>query len=122
FALQRPKGSYSNNEWVAFTPDGKAIAVTSQGGVIHLMDLESGKTIRDFSNANPESSLGSGWDSVLGIAFSHDGKLLASGGFNNDKGNYFARLWEVETGKELRRFRHGKPSYGIPSLAFSPDD
>src|SRR5262249_47913171 len=112
---------YSRNEWVAFTPDGKAIAVTSQGSVIHLIDFESGKTIREFSNANPESSLGSGWDSVLGIAFSADGKLLASGGFTNDRGTYFGRLWEVETGKELRRFMHTKTSYGIPSLAFSPD-
>jgi RNA polymerase sigma factor (sigma-70 family) len=119
FDLPRPN-SWSSNEWVAFTPHAKAIAVTSQGGVIHLVDVETGKTIRDFSNANPESSL-KGWDSVLGIAFSQDGKLMASGGFNNDKGTYFARLWEVETGKELRRFRHAKNSYGIPSLAFSPD-
>lgn len=113
--------SYSGNEWVAFTPDGKAIAVTSQGDVIHLIDFENGKTIRDFRNDNPESSLGAGWTTVLGIAFSSDGKLMASGGFTNDKGNYFARLWEVETGKELRRFMHGKTSYGIPSLAFSRD-
>ncbi|HEY7155660.1 MAG TPA: sigma-70 family RNA polymerase sigma factor [Gemmataceae bacterium] len=118
--LQRVN-SYSRNEWVAFTPDGKAIAVTSQGGVIHLIDFESGKTLRDFPNDNPESNLGGGWSVVLGIAFSPDGKWMASGGFNNDKGNYFARLWEVETGKELRRFPHAKNSYGIPSLAFSPD-
>jgi RNA polymerase sigma factor (sigma-70 family) len=114
--------TWSQNEWVAFTPDGKAIAVTSQGGVIHLIDFETGKTIRNFSNENPESSLGPGWTTVLGIALSSDGKLMASGGFVNEKGNYFARLWEVQTGKELRRFMHGKSSYGIPSLAFSPDD
>jgi RNA polymerase sigma factor (sigma-70 family) len=113
--------SYSRNEWLAFTPDGKAIAATTQGNVIHLIDVESGKTIREFSNENPESSLGSSWATVLGIAFSADGKLLATGGFTNDKGIYFARLWEVETGKELRRFMHTKTSYGIPSLAFSPD-
>jgi RNA polymerase sigma factor (sigma-70 family) len=118
--LQRAN-QYSRNEWVAFTPDGKAIAVTSQGGVVHLIDFESGKMIREFSNENPESSLGKGWETVLGIAFSRDGKLMATGGFTNDKGIYFARLWEVETGKELRRFMHGKTSYGIPSLAFSPD-
>jgi RNA polymerase sigma factor (sigma-70 family) len=118
--LQRAN-SWSETEWVAFTPDGKALAVTSQGGVIHLIDFESGKMIRGFSNENPESGLGKGWETVLGIAFSRDGKLMASGGFTNDKGTYFARLWEVETGKELRRFMHSKTSYGIPSLAFSPD-
>src|SRR5262249_50357069 len=121
--IELPKAftTWSQNEWIAFTPDGKAIAVTSQGGVIHLIDFESGKTIRNFSNENPESSLGPGWTSVLGIAFSQGGKLMASGGFVNDKGTYFARLWDVETGKELRRFKHAKDSYGIPSLAFSPD-
>ena len=38
---------------------------------------------------------------------------MASGGYDNDKDNYFARLWDVETGKELRRFMHGKKGYGI---------
>ena len=113
--------SYSVNGVRAFTPDGKAIAVTSQGKVIHLIDFESGKMIREFSNDNPESTLSSGFHTVLGIALSQDGKLMASGGFCNDKGNYFARLWDVETGKELRRFMHGKTSYGIESLAFSRD-
>ena len=115
--LQRAK-EWSTNEWLAFTPDGKALAVTSQGSVIHLIDFESGRTIRDFSNDNPEHP---GWESVLGITLSADGKLMASGGFTIDHGTYFARLWEVETGKELRRFMHSKQSYGIPSLAFSPD-
>src|SRR5262249_38197312 len=113
-AIDLPKtNSRSEGQVLAFTPNGKAVATVSKGGVIHLIDVENGKTIRDFSNHNPESSLGSGWDSVLGIAFSADGKLMASGGFNNDKGTYFARLWDVQTGKELRRFVHGKQSYGI---------
>jgi WD40 repeat protein len=86
-----------------------------------LIDFKTGETIRDFSNDNPESILSGSFSTVLGIAFSHDGKLMASGGFANDQGIYFARLWEVETGKEIRRFVHSKRSYGIPSLAFSPD-
>jgi RNA polymerase sigma factor (sigma-70 family) len=105
---------YSRNEWLAFTPDGKAIAVTSQGNVIHLIDFESGKTIRDFPHPND-------FGGVVGIAISQDGKLMAGGGYDKDKGNYFARLWEVETGKELRRFMHGQNGYGIGALAFSPD-
>jgi RNA polymerase sigma factor (sigma-70 family) len=113
------------NPWsrglLALTPDGKAIAMTSQGKFIHLIDFESGKTIRTFTIENPESVLPAGFSHVLGIAFSPDGKLMASGGYDNDQGNEFARLWDVATGKELRRFQHGKRSYGIRSLAFSPD-
>src|SRR5262249_52877788 len=97
---------YSSNEWDAFTPNGKAIAVTSQGGIIHLIDFKSGKKIRDFSNDNPESSLGKGWESVLGIAFSRDGKLMASGGFTNDKRIYFSPLLDMENRKELPPFMH----------------
>jgi RNA polymerase sigma factor (sigma-70 family) len=116
--------SPKKDQWsdvLVFTPDGKAIATTSAGKVFHLIDFESGKWIRDFSHDNPESVLGNGFLSVLGIAFSPDGKRMANGSFDNEKGNYFARLWDVKTGKELRRFMHGKRSYGIPSLAFSPD-
>src|SRR5262249_15442605 len=69
---------------------------------------------------NPESSLGKGWESVLGIAFSRDGKMMASGGFTNDKGIYFARRWDGEIGNELRRFVHGKHRHGIPRLAVAP--
>jgi RNA polymerase sigma factor (sigma-70 family) len=108
--LQRAN-PWSNNELLAFTPDGKAIVVTSEGRVIHLIEFESGKTIRDFPHNN----------TVLSIAFSHDGKLMAGGGYDSEKGDYFARLWEVETGKELRRFRTGNNGYGIRQMAFSPD-
>src|SRR4029077_3948022 len=93
----------------------------SQGKFVHLIEFESGKTIRDFSLDNPESALPHSFAGVLAIAFSPDGKLMASGGYENEKENYFTRLWDVETGKEIRRFMHGKQGSGIASLAFSPD-
>ena len=40
--------------------------------------------------------------------FSPDGKLMATGGYEQENGVYFARLWEVATGKELRRFAIGR--------------
>jgi RNA polymerase sigma factor (sigma-70 family) len=111
---------WSSEAPLEFTPDGKAIAVTTQGKVVDLIDFESGQTIRDFAHANPESGLND-FPQVLAIAFSPDGKQMATGGYANDKHNYFARLWDVETGKELRRFMHGPKGYGIRSLTFSPD-
>src|SRR5262249_42450416 len=100
--IKGPRTNSWSNELLEFTPDGKAVAVTSQQKFIHLIDYESGKTIRDFLLENPESALSNGFAGVLGIAFSMDGKRMASGGYENDKHDYFARIWDVETGKELR--------------------
>src|SRR5262249_41993753 len=125
--LRKIKGPHtdsgSSRSWglINFTPDGKAIVTVSQGKFIHLIDFETGKTIRDIAISNPESDLGPGWSVVNDVAISPDGKQMASGGYDNDKGNYFARLWDVETGKELRRFPLGKQGYGVGCLAFSPD-
>ena len=51
---------------------------------------------------------------ISSIAYSPDGKLVASGSFDNT-----IKLWDVETGKELRTFygHTGK----VMSVAFSPD-
>src|SRR5207237_3262630 len=54
--------------------------------------------------------------------FSPDGKLMAAGGYEQEKGVYHARLWEVATGKELRRFGVAHQSNRhIEALAFSHD-
>jgi RNA polymerase sigma factor (sigma-70 family) len=106
---------------LTFMPDGKALATTCEGQDIRLIDFESSKTIRTFAHAKLESPLAGGAPQVLAIAFSPDGKWMASGGYANEKEDYFARLWDVETGKEVRRFMHGIKGYGVRSLAFSPD-
>jgi WD40 repeat protein len=50
---------------------------------------------------------------------------MATGGYEVENGVYYARLWEVGTGKELRRFPAGRfpgpANGGKRALAFSPD-
>jgi WD40 repeat protein len=50
---------------------------------------------------------------VKSVSFSPDGRFLASGGADG-----VVRMWEVESGREVRRMEHGA---GCESVSFSPD-
>jgi WD40 repeat protein len=103
-ARQRPN-------WLAFSPDSKALAVGRRGwqdgpGTVEIWNMAS-HTLRDTFRGH----LGS----VTSLAFSPDGKLLASG--NLDK---TVVLWDMETGQERTRILM-VPTLVVWSLAFSPD-
>jgi RNA polymerase sigma factor (sigma-70 family) len=105
-------GSRSVTSWMTFTPDGKQLAATLLGSAIQLIDVATGETKRTFPHPH----------GVAACVFSSDGKLMAAGGYESEKDVYFARLWEVATGKELRRFAIGQEgNQPIGALALSHD-
>ncbi|MGW7694445.1 nSTAND1 domain-containing NTPase, partial [Streptomyces asiaticus] len=102
---QRLTGHHSIVRSVAFSPDGKILASSSDDDSVRLRDTASGKT---------RIVLSAGISGVESLAFSPDGRVLASGGHDGT-----VQLRDGETGK-LRSALKGQPG-GAMSVAFSPE-
>jgi RNA polymerase sigma factor (sigma-70 family) len=97
---------------VASSPDGKALATCcTASGTIRLWQASTGREIRRWA------AHGRGGDGPQSLAYSPDGKTLASAG-----GDRMVRLWDAATGREVSRFS-GRRGLGPwqPHLRFSPD-
>jgi serine/threonine protein kinase len=91
---------------VAFSPDGKTVAVGGAPGV-YLINANTAKLIADYTIPG---SMG-----VNSVAFSPDGRMVAAGDQNGR-----SYLWDAATGK-LTAAIADPGSQGVKSLAFSPD-
>jgi RNA polymerase sigma factor (sigma-70 family) len=107
-----PSPGRSVTGWVTFTPDGKQVAATLTQDAIHLIDVGTGEVTRTFAPVLAATP----------CAFSPDGKLMATCGYKAGGDFNFAQLWDVATGKEVRRFAISHDVHqSVSALAFSPD-
>ena len=97
--------SYSQEEDLAFSPDGKLLATVNANGAIVLWDVITEKPVESLTGAGR----------VEQLAFSPGGKILASGSDDNE-----LRIWDVATGTLIGRPLAGH-TQNITSLVFSPD-
>ena len=102
---------------VAFSPDGKKLAAVSDDSS-HDGSTKpvpgNGAGVFDLATANPLFRLEGHEGGVKSVAFSPDGKTLATGGADQS-----GRLWDAATGKELRKFEGHAAA--VEAVAFSPD-
>lgn len=114
--LQQFTGHESQVLSVAFSSDGRRLVSGGQDTTMRLWDVETGKELRCFRGHTA---------SICCVALSPDGRYALSGsGWLTKDGKFpgldhTARLWDVETGEELRRFPGHKA--WVTSVAFSPD-
>jgi WD40 repeat protein len=119
---------------VAFTPDGKTVAMGTGDWAIRRYDLATGeerlpRLVREAGVVPPRLGPGAIENqqrprSAACLAFSPDGSLLASGPGWNGSQNLLndwppITLWDVAAAREIRRF--GGHPYRVCALAFSPD-
>jgi WD40 repeat protein len=118
---ERAFGTHSRPiDSLTFTPDGKFIA-SKVGNAVRLWDIESGKVVRlfrpqQYHNKAKFLALETRAVALYSTApavFSRDGKILAAEGSDNT-----VYLWDVNTGKELRRLVH---QGAVAAASFSPE-
>jgi WD40 repeat protein/uncharacterized caspase-like protein len=106
-------GHKRNVTAVALSTDGSRALSGSEDKTIRLWEVATGRLIRTIY-AHLDSL-----DKVTSVAFSPDGRRLLS----SSPGEGAAKLWDAETGRLVRMFRHAKGSLrsGVYSAVFSPD-
>ncbi|HEV3238205.1 MAG TPA: WD40 repeat domain-containing protein, partial [Gemmataceae bacterium] len=101
-----------------FLPDGKTLVVAPNGShAVQFWEARTGKLVREISL---------GTLPVRAFAISPDGKYFAVAGFLADSPvrpwPEEIRIWETESGKEVRAFKRKDFDVDRCSLVFSPDN
>ena len=91
-----------------FSPDGTRLVVGTDVGV-WVYDVPDGKETALFTGHTGQ---------VNALAFSTDGKMLASGGFNNP----IIQLWDMDTDSQLSTLTLTEKYNVIAALAFTKDN
>ncbi len=99
-----------NSRRFVLSPDGHTVLKTSYDVPAELWDAQNRLRIRRFiEGVQPEDK---GASLAEAAVFSPDGRTLATGRYN------YIWLWDVSTGKELRRWKN---PFGVRFVAFSQD-
>jgi RNA polymerase sigma factor (sigma-70 family) len=103
---------------VIFSPDSEVLFTIAKGPTIRLLDAATGKLLRSWAVPG-----GKPFSNIASWTLSPDGKILVTGRNDTDEmgkpKNYAVYLWEVATGKEIRKI--AGPEGFVEALAVSPD-
>jgi WD40 repeat protein len=106
---------------VALSPDGGLLA---SGGIVyrssHDERVDPPIRLYEVATGRVVATMNGHEETTLGLAFSPDGRWLASGSGDQWSANdCTVRIWSVATGRELRRFEGHRGK--VNAVAFTPD-
>jgi WD40 repeat protein len=113
-----------NGSWVmdaAISPDKKYLATSGGDSLAHIyeLDLTPGAARAELRHTlaghGPGVPIGALFPGLSTVAFSPDGSRLVTGGTDG-----FAKIWEVESGRELMSLQAHPQGNAIIHLAVSP--
>lgn len=115
--LQQLLGHTKEVRAVAFSPTSLRLASGSQDGTIRIWDATTGAPLKVFENI-----LGDRPDGISTLAFSPDGKLLATGSSSGSaqRGGETLKLWDPESGQQVRTITGSTEHIG--GLSFHPTE
>jgi WD40 repeat protein/serine/threonine protein kinase/tetratricopeptide (TPR) repeat protein len=95
---------FAPNGTMAFSPDGRQLALAADDRAVHVLDTQTGKERAAFRGDSESLQL---------VAYRPDGKLLASEGIDG-----IVQLWDPVSRKNVRTLRGGA---SLMALAFGAD-
>src|SRR5262249_14976128 len=113
--LQRMDGHAVGTACVAFSPNGRIVASGGFDGSIRCWEVVSGQEVLTLQK--PQDDRVTSRTMVRSLAFSGDGRVLASGGSMYPTQTCY--LWDLEEGVEALHF--SLCTRELPAVAFAPD-
>jgi WD40 repeat protein len=98
----------------SFKEIGRLLQISKDQRWLASGSYEKGIRLRDLSTLQVRSTMYGHKETIYGIAFSHDSRLLASASWDGT-----VKIWHVLSGRELMTIPSPSPAF---SVAFAPDD
>ena len=107
---------------LAYSPDGKTIACGNSEGSLDLYDAKTAKRITKIGGVRitrAGTKISAAHQRIWAVAYSPDGRMLATGGTAGSVYLYDTETWDAETAERITQ--HKEHPVTVTTLRFSPD-
>ena len=107
---------------ITYAPDSKTIACGSSDGSVYLYDAKTAERITKIGGVRitrETTKISAAYQRIWGLAYSPDGRMLATGGADGSVYLYDTETWDAETAKHITQ--HKEHPVTVTTLRFSPD-